>query len=124
MTDFISSRTLDSLGNRMRKYYENEGYTGDWHPVFVERSGELVMFADEYTPFMLFGRVPGKKPPIQPIMNWCAKYGINANPWAIRYNIGKNGTKGNNFIEKNISDFENLVNELLTDDLDAYLSNI
>ena len=84
--------------------YHNAGYYGggfeDAHFEFDTNSGKTaaVLKAPEYSRFMLYGRGPGKMPPIEPIAGWCAKYGIAISPWAVAMHIAKAGTKGNDFL--------------------------
>lgn len=117
---------LDILTKKVGEYYHNEGYTGDWadNAFFIESDGIISLQAPDYTPFMLYGRKAGKMPPIKPIINWCRQYGISASPWAVRYNIGKYGTKGNNFIEKNMNDFTLAVQEMTIESINRELQNI
>ena len=100
-TSFISDETLDRLTLAVHEYYTKEGYAGEFSHTakFFIKKNEIILEAPDYTPYILFGRKPGKLPPIQPIISWCKQYGITASPWGIRYNIGRKGTKGNNFIK-------------------------
>lgn len=123
MAEFISNSTLDALSNKVRELYRKEGYNGEFGDTarFIVKNGELTLVGPEYTYFMLFGRAPGRMPPIAPIASWCKKYGISANPWAIRYKIGQQGTKGNNFIKDNIIELEQTIADNITEDIKTYL---
>lgn len=122
-TSFISNETLDRLTLVVREYYAKEGYTGEFTRTskFLVKKNELILNAPDYTPYILFGRKPGKLPPIQPIISWCKQYGITASPWGVRYNIGKRGTKGNNFIKKNENNIAKIVAEQVVKDSEDYL---
>jgi len=80
--------------------YHGAGYSGgDFEKAeFVVDGDDVVLKAPEYSRFMLYGRGPGKMPPIEPIAGWCAKNGIDISPWAIAKSIAKKGTKGNDFL--------------------------
>lgn len=80
--------------------YHNAGYSGGEfeNAKFIVSGNKVLLDAPDYTWFMLFGRGPGKMPPIEPIAGWCAKMGIDVSPWAIAKSIAKKGTKGNNFL--------------------------
>lgn len=122
-TSFISDETLDRLTLSVREYYTKEGYIGEFtHTAkFFIKKNEIILKAPDYTPYILFGRKPGKLPPIQPIISWCKQYGITASPWGIRYNIGKKGTKGNNFIKKNENNIAKIVTEQVVKDAEDYI---
>ena len=122
-TSFISAETLDRLTSSVREYYAKEGYVGEFSNTakFFIKKNEIILNAPDYTPYILFGRRPGKMPPIQPIISWCKQYGITASPWGIRYNIGRKGTKGNNFIKKNENNIAKIVAEQVTKDAEDYI---
>ena len=124
-TSFISAETLDRLTSSVREYYTKEGYDGEFSHTakFLIKKNEIILNAPDYTPYILFGRKPGKMPPIQPIISWCKQYGITASPWAVRYNIGRKGTKGNNFIKKNENNIAKIVEEQVTKDAEDYIFN-
>ena len=90
-TSFISNETLDRLTSAVREYYAKEGYAGEFSNTakFLVKKNEIILNTPDYTPYILFGRKPGKLPPIQPIISWCNQYGITASRWGIRYNIGR-----------------------------------
>ena len=122
-TSFISNETLDRLTLAVREYYTKEGYVGEFSNTakFFIKKNEIILKAPDSTPYVLFGRKPGKIPPIQPIISWCKQYGITASPWAVRYNIGRKGTKGNNFIKKNENNITKIVAEQVVKDAEDYI---
>lgn len=122
-TSFISAETLDRLTSAVREYYAKEGYVGEFSHTakFFIKKNEIILEAPDYTPYIIFGRKPGKLPPVQPIISWCKQYGITASPWAVRYNIGKKGTKGNNFIKKNENNIAKIVTEQVSKDAEDYI---
>lgn len=80
-------------------YHQAGYYGGEFeNSEFVVNGDNIVLDSPEYTRFMLYGRGPGKMPPIEPIAGWCAKQGIDISPWAIAKSIAKKGTKGNDFL--------------------------
>ena len=122
-TSFISAETLDRLTSAVREYYTKEGYTGEFSHTakFLIKKNEIILNAPDYIPYVLFGRKPGKMPPIRPIISWCKQYGIKASPWGIRYNIGRKGTKGNNFIKKNENNIAKILEEQVAKDAEDYI---
>lgn len=116
---------LTELNKAIRRYYFDEGYKGQfgYFAYFEDNKGVLELRGPSYAKYMLYGRNPGKMPPIRPIENWCRKYGINASPWAVRYNIGKYGTKGNDFITKNMNDFKLTVQKVILEAVTNELTN-
>ena len=122
-TSFISTETLDRLTSAVREYYTKEGYDGEFSNTakFLVKKNEIILEAPDSTPYILFGRRPGKLPPIRPIISWCKQYGITSSPWAVRYNIGKRGTKGNNFIKKNEHNIAKIVAEQVAEDAEDYI---
>lgn len=119
----ISNKTLEILARKIKEYYENEGYNGEFGDSvrFIERNGNIELVGEEYGKFMLFGRSSGKMPPIKPIMSWCDRYGITVSPWAVAVGIAKSGTKGTNFVEKNIEDFTFTIENCLAEDIETSL---
>lgn len=122
--NMISDSTLNILSQKIREFYRAEGYTGEFGDTAkfsVDGDGNLVLNGPDYTYYMLFGRAPGRMPPIAPIAGWCKQYGISTNPWAVRANIGKYGANGNNFIDKHLLELENVIKSQLIDDIQDYL---
>lgn len=62
--------------------------------------------SSRYAYYMLNGRRPGKMPPINVIKEWCDYKGINFKgaPFLIARKIGREGTKGNDFVTPIIPD--------------------
>lgn len=102
--NIINAIDFNALTKPVIDAYHQAGY----HDGLFERSifrmngsnTRIVLDAPEYTRYMLYGRRPGKMPPVAPIASWCAKYGISISPWAVAKKIAREGTKGNDFLSK------------------------
>lgn len=68
---------------------------------FVEIKGdEITLFTPSHVQFAAYGRGPGKKPPLDPILKWVSQKGIiiegsdeRGTAFAIQKSISKKGTK-------------------------------
>lgn len=95
-----------------RQGYDGEfGRTADLRLDTQGSSLQLVLDGPAYTPFMLYGRKPGKMPPLMPILNWMNNVGMTGNPWTIMNSIASNGTKGNDFITPVMPKIADIVKE-------------
>lgn len=86
-----------SLLRSVEKIFEQRGAIKAW----------LVGSALSYAPFANYGRKPGKRPPIEPIVRWIALKPVNTGgrdirqvAFAIATAIGKRGVKPKLFFEK------------------------
>lgn len=53
-----------------------------------------------YAYFVEYGRAKGKRPPIEPIREWCYLHNLPEGvEWYIQKRIGERGTKGKHFLE-------------------------
>lgn len=53
----------------------------------------------DYAYFVEYGRRPGKRPPIEPIRDWCYLHNLpEGMEWYIQKRIGKKGTQGKHFL--------------------------
>lgn len=69
----------------------------------VTKSGGIITIETHfptYAYFVEYGRAKGKKPPIQPIKDWCYLHNLPEGvEWYIQKRIGERGTKGKHFLE-------------------------
>lgn len=104
LIDIIESLHLEEATDIIRKAYREQGYNGEFGKTarFLFHRHKAELFAPRYTQYMLFGRRPGKMPPVEPIRLWMERYNIPGSPWGVARNIAKHGTKGNNFLPSTI----------------------
>jgi hypothetical protein len=50
------------------------------------------IWGEKYSEQLVYGRRPGKMPPVNAISRWLQQKGINANPWAVAKVIAEKGT--------------------------------
>jgi hypothetical protein len=74
-------------------------YTSERNVVEVDSSG-VTLFTPSHIQFAAYGRGPGKKPPLDPILKWVSRKGIvfegtdeRGTAFAIQNSISKKGTK-------------------------------
>lgn len=103
-------------------------------------SNEVNLYTPSYIQFAKYGRAAGKKPPLDPILNWVKSKGIlfdgtteRGTAFAIQSLIGKRGTKNYvpnapNFLEevikKNYEDYNKLLANSLSVSIDYEVNDI
>lgn len=102
--------------------YYNQGYSGEFgakafFEIDVDSSNTpfAVLHSPSYTPYILYGRAPGKMPPTEPIESWMQKQGIDGSSWAIRKHIADFGTQGNDFIKPVMPEVRNTIVDIMKD---------
>lgn len=111
LEDILGKIDYQPATNIVLDAYHQQGYFGgDFESAHFTSTKDSIVFEQPYyTQFMLFGRMPGRMPPIDPIINWTKKYGISINPWIIAKHIADNGTNGNDFISPVIPRVSNYI---------------
>ena len=131
---------LSAARNNMPQYYELK----DKISFKVDVSGnlsEVTFNAPEYWKYANYGRPPGKMPPVSAIEEWITRRRIvpetntstpNATSlaYAIARKIGREGTKGTNFLEKSLdeqkeywmSTISTAIGEDILEETDSWLS--
>ena len=104
ITEILSSLNLEEETKMITDAYYAEGYDGEFgktaHFTMDTSSNNpsVILHTPAYTHFMLFGRGPGKMPPLGPIESWMEAKGLTGSSYAIRKHIADFGTKGNDFL--------------------------
>ena len=87
----LKSLDLTPATDIVTSAYYDQGYSGEFGTqTFFEMDVDssntpfAVLHSPSYTPYMLYGRAPGKMPPTEPIESWMQKQGIDGSSWAIR----------------------------------------
>jgi hypothetical protein len=108
-----------SLLRSVEKVFESRGAIKAW----------LVGSALPYAPFANYGRKPGKRPPIEPIVRWLALKPVDTGgkdirsvAFAIATAIGKRGVKPKFFFEKAIETATPRIEGIVTDELNREIS--
>ena len=100
----LSSLTFEEETKMVVDAYYKEGYNGDFGRTAhftmdtSSKSPSVILHTPAYTNFLLFGRKPGKMPPLEPIESWMKAKGLEGSAWAIRKHIADFGTTGNDFL--------------------------
>lgn len=102
-SDILQSIDRKKLCDIIEKEYRAQGYGhGDFAQNLECRLSDTTFqfLSSKYAYFMLHGRGAGKRPPINVIQEWCDYKGINFKSCAflIARKIGREGTKGNDFV--------------------------
>lgn len=90
---FIAMEFLKMVGKDLDKHTSEKSY--------VEMGvGSVTLFTPSHIQFAAYGRGPGKKPPLDPILKWVKREGIifsgtdaRGTAFAIQNSISKKGTK-------------------------------
>ena len=104
ITEILSSLTFDEETKMVVEAYYAEGYSGEFgktaHFTMDTSSNNpsVILHTPAYTNFMLYGRKPGKMPPLESIESWMKAKGLEGSAWAIRKHIADFGTPGNDFL--------------------------
>lgn len=115
-TQTIQSGAIASFSflRSIEKVYERQGAIAAW------RVGSAL----PYAPFVNYGRKPGKRPPIEPILKWIAMKPVDTGDkdarsvaFAIAAAIGRKGVKPKLFFEKTVETMTPRVEEIFTDAL-------
>ena len=104
IAEILSTLTFENETKMVTDSYYAQGYSGEFgktayftldtsstHPA-------VILHTPAYTNFLLFGRKPGRMPPLEPIKSWMEEKGLEGSAWAIRAHIAKFGTTGNDFL--------------------------
>lgn len=91
----IAKSFLMAVTSELDPYTEQKGIV-----VIDDKGQSVTLFTPSHIQFARYGRGPGKKPPLDPLIEWVTKEGIVSDPteirgtaFAIQRSIGENGTK-------------------------------
>ena len=100
----LSSLTFEKETKIVTDAYYAQGYNGEFGKTAhftmdtSSKNPSVILHTPAYTNFMLYGRKPGKMPPLAPIESWMKAKGLEGSAWAIRKHIADFGTTGNDFL--------------------------
>ena len=104
ITSILSTLTFEDETKMVVEAYYAEGYSGEFGKTAhftldtSSKNPAVILHTPAYTQFLLFGRGPGKMPPLEPIESWMEAKGLTGSSYAIRKHIADFGTKGNDFL--------------------------
>lgn len=104
ITSILSTLTFEEETKMVVDEYYKEGHSGNFGRTahftmdISSKSPSVILHTPVYTNFMLYGRGPGKMPPLEPIESWMEAKGLTGSSWAIRKHIADFGTTGNDFL--------------------------
>ena len=104
IASILSSLTFEEETKMVVDAYYAEGYNGEFGKTAyftmdtTSSTPAAILHTPAYTQFMLYGRGPGKMPPLAPIESWMEAKGLEGSAWAIRKHIADFGTTGNDFL--------------------------
>ena len=102
--NILSSLNLEEETKMVTDAYYAEGYDGEFGKTAhftldtSAKNPTVILHTPAYTQFLLYGRGPGKMPPLEPIESWMEAKGLTGSSYAIRKHIADFGTKGNDFL--------------------------
>ena len=121
ITSILSTLTFEEETKMVTDAYYAQGYNGDFgrtaHFTMDTTSSNpsAILHTPAYTHFMLYGRKPGKMPPLEPIESWMKAKGLTGSSFAIRKHIADFGTTGNDFLTPVLGQVkENIVKKIQT----------
>ena len=101
----LSSLNLEEETKMVVDAYHNQGFDGEFGQTAhfeigtdSSKNPAVVLHTPAYTNFMLYGRGPGKMPPLEPIKSWMEARGLTGGEFAIRQHIAEFGTTGHDFL--------------------------
>ena len=119
ISSILSSLTFDEETKLVVDAYYAEGYNGEFGKTAhftldtSAKNPTAILHTPAYTHFMLYGRKPGKMPPLEPIESWMKAKGLEGSSWSIRKHIAEFGTPGNDFLSPVLEKVkENLVQKI------------
>ena len=104
IAEILSQLTFEEETKMVVDAYYAEGYSGEFGKTAyftmdtTSSTPAVILHTPAYTPFLLYGRGPGKMPPLAPIESWMEAKGLEGSAWAIRKHIADFGTTGNDFL--------------------------
>ena len=104
IAEILSQLNLEDETALVTDAYYKQGYNGDFGRTthftmdLSSKTPSVILHSPAYTNFMLYGRGPGKMPPLTPIESWMKTKGLEGSAWAIRAHIAEFGTTGNDFL--------------------------
>ena len=104
IAEILSQLTFEEETKMVVDAYYAEGYSGEFGKTAyftmdtTSSTPAAILHTPAYTPFLLYGRGPGKMPPLAPIESWMEAKGLEGSAWAIRKHIADFGTTGNDFL--------------------------
>ena len=121
ITEILSQLTFEEETKMVTDAYYKEGHNGEFGRTVhftmdtTSSSPSVILHTPAYTHFMLYGRKPGRMPPLEPIESWMKAKGLEGSAWAIRKHIAEFGTPGNNFLSPVLGQVkENIVKKIQT----------
>ena len=104
IASILSSLTFEEETKLVVDEYYAQGYNGEFGRTayfsmdISSNSPSVILHTPAYTNFMLYGRGPGRMPPLEPIESWMEEKGLTGSAWAVRKHIADFGTTGNDFL--------------------------
>ena len=104
IAEILSTLTFEEETKMVTDAYYKEGHSGNFGKTAhfaidtTSNNPSVILHTPAYTNFMLYGRGPGKMPPLAPIESWMKAKGLEGSAWAIRKHIAEFGTPGNDFL--------------------------
>ena len=121
IASILSSLTFDEETKMVTDAYYAQGYNGEFGKTTrftmdtTSSTPSVILHTPAYTQFMLYGRKPGRMPPLAPIKSWMEEKGLEGSAWTIRKHIAEFGTTGNDFLTPVLGQVkENLVQKIQT----------
>ena len=104
IAEILSQLNLEDETALVTDAYYKQGYNGEFGRTayftmgLSSKNPTVILHTPAYTPFMLYGRGPGKMPPLEPMESWMKAKGLEGSAYAIRKHIADFGTSGNDFL--------------------------
>ena len=119
ITSILASLTFEEEAKMVTDEYYAQGYNGDFGKTAhftidtAAKNPAVILHTPAYTNFMLYGRKPGRMPPLEPIESWMEAKGLTGSAFAIRKHIADFGTTGNDFLTPVLEEVkENLIQKI------------
>lgn len=128
IAEILSQLTFEDETRMVTDAYYAQGHNGEFGRTAhfaidtASKNPTVVLRTPAYTPFMLYGRGPGKMPPVEPIESWMKAQGLEGSSYAIRKHIADFGTTGNDFLTPILGQVKETIVEKIQDAISNAIS--
>lgn len=128
ITTILSLLNFEDETRMVTDAYYAQGHNGEFGRTAhftldtYSKNTTVILHTPAYTNFLLFGRKPGRMPPLEPIESWMEAKGLTGSSFAIRKHIAEFGTTGNDFLTPVLGQVKETIVEKIQDAISNAIS--